>query len=112
MHRGARRSNARCDFCRDPRSPAERRRFVWHTEADGELVLAELCDRCATHADRLLALHGGRGLEAISLRSASTAAAVESGRVRTVGGTLVRGVVYVLIGLAAFVLVTLLTARG
>ncbi|HKH31292.1 MAG TPA: hypothetical protein VKA45_09580 [Gaiellaceae bacterium] len=38
--------------------------------------------------------------------------AVEAGRARRIGGTLGHGLVYVLIALAAFVVVTFLTSRG
>lgn len=75
-------------------------------------MLAELCDRCASQADRLLEVYGGHGRGAISLKSAASASEVGRPPARAVGGMLVRGLVYVLIGLAAFVVVTFLAARG
>jgi hypothetical protein len=49
-----------CDVCEAPLVRDERRRLVWDSGVDGELVLAELCSRCAGESDRLLQLYGGR----------------------------------------------------
>jgi hypothetical protein len=102
---------AACDFCGVPRAQGERRRFVWDTELGDELVLADLCGRCATEAPRLLEVYGGHGREVIRLTQAATVSAVAPGPVRRVGGIFVRGLLYVLIALAAFVVVTFVTSR-
>ena len=36
-----------CDFCGAPHSPFERQRIVWNSGPGTELVLADLCSRCA-----------------------------------------------------------------
>jgi hypothetical protein len=68
--------------------------------------------RGASQSDRLLEIYGGPGRGGISLTSAASVSEVGRGPARAVGGMLVRGLVYVLIGLAAFVVVTFLAARG
>lgn len=100
-----------CDFCGAARARGERRRFVWNTGLGDELVLADLCGRCATEAVRLLAVYGGHGRKAIRFMQAAPVSAVEPGPVRRVGGILGRGLVYILIALAAFVVVTFVTSR-
>jgi hypothetical protein len=103
---------AACDVCAAPRSRRERRRLVWNSGVDGDLVLAELCARCASESEQLLAIYGGRGRDAIRLTQDGSVSAVEPAVVRRVVGMLVRGLVYVLIAVAAFVVVTLVTARS
>ena len=97
----------RCASCK-----RERYRFVWDTGLGDELVLADLCGRCATEAARLRDVYGGHGREAITFVQANRVSAVEAGRAQTVGGILGHGLVYVLIGLGAFVVVSFLTSRG
>jgi hypothetical protein len=75
-------------------------------------VLAELCARCASESEQLFAIYGGRDRDAIRLTQDGSVSAVEPEVVRRVGGIVVRGVVYVLIAVAAFVVVTLVTARS
>jgi hypothetical protein len=71
-----------------------------------------LCRDCATRADPLLELYGGRGREAIGLVQEIRA----SSRARTahprVLGYTARGMVYLLIAVVSFFLVTLITSRG
>jgi len=54
----------------------------------------------------------GHGREAITFVQANRVSAVEAGRAQRIGGILGHGLAYVLIGLAAFVVVTFLTSRG
>jgi hypothetical protein len=100
-----------CDVCGAPRERGERRRLVWESGL-GDLVLADLCARCAGQSDRLLAMYGGRGRDAVRLTQEGSISAVERAPVRRVGGMIVRGLVYVLIAVAAFVLVTLVSSRS
>lgn len=108
---GAAARQAVCDVCGQPRARGERRRLVWHN-VGGDLVLADLCALCAGQSDRILEMYGGRGRAAVGLVQELSPAAVERAPVRRVGGMAVRGLVYVLIALATFVLVTFVTARG
>ena len=101
-----------CDVCGHARTRDERHRLVWKRDNATRLVLAELCRNCATFADPLVELYGGCGRETIRLvtevRAAPPPRAVQS---RVLGFT-ARGVLYLLIALAAFLLVTLVTSRG
>ncbi len=85
---------------------------MWESEGGGELVLADLCARCAAHADRLLDVYGGRGRASMRLTRPGSADAIPPALVRRASGALVRAVVYVLIALAVFFVVTLITSRG
>jgi hypothetical protein len=85
---------------------------MWETEGGDELVLADLCARCAARADRLLEVYGGRGLASMRLMESDAAGAIPMAHVRRASGVLVRGVFYVLIALAVFFVVTLITSRG
>jgi hypothetical protein len=100
-----------CDFCGAACERSQRRRLMWETEGGGELVLANLCARCAGHADRLLEVYGGRGRASMRVTGPGTADAIPLAFVRRASGALVRGVVYVLIALAVFFVVTLITSR-
>jgi hypothetical protein len=95
-----------CDICGSPRSPLEHQRVVWDSGVGTDLVLADLCSRCAADADRLLDLYGGRGRNALRLTQEKRVAHVPAARARTLG----RVLVYVLAGLASFVLVTLISS--
>jgi hypothetical protein len=101
-----------CDFCGAPRAGGERIRLVWDSGPDGDLVLADLCERCAGQADRLLEVYGGHGRTAIKVTRMSPVEVREAAWTVRIGGPLVRGLVYVLIALATFVVVTLLWSRG
>jgi hypothetical protein len=100
-----------CDFCGAPRANSERQRLVWDSGRDGELVLAELCARCAGQADELVAVFGGRGREAMRLTQHVVLSPAERTPIRRVGGVVARGVVYVLVAVVAFLVVTFLSAR-
>lgn len=104
--------NAVCDVCGELRARGERRRLVWTSEPDGDLVLADLCARCAGESHRFLEMYGGRGRDAVRLTQEGAVSAVKRAPVPRAAGMFVRGLVYVLLAVAAFVLVTLLTARG
>jgi hypothetical protein len=101
-----------CDVCGRARTRDERQRLVWESDSVTRLVLAELCHDCATIADPLLELYGGRGRDAIRLvqeiRASPPPRAVQP---RVVGYT-ARGMLYLLIAVASFLLVTLITSRG
>jgi hypothetical protein len=101
-----------CDFCGALRGGRARPRLVWDSGPGGEFVLADLCERCAGEADRLLEMYGGRGRAAMRLTTARLALAAEPARLQQIRGSIVRGLVYVLIALAAFLVVTFLTSRG
>jgi hypothetical protein len=101
-----------CDFCGGPRARGERLRLVWDSGLGGDLVIADLCDRCAGKADRLLEMYGGRGRTVMRLTQASPVSAPETAPLQRVGATIVRALVYVLIALATFVVFTVVTSRG
>jgi hypothetical protein len=100
-----------CDFCGARCEKWLRRRLMWATEADGQLVLADLCPRCASHADRLLRTYGGRGRESLRVTGPGTPNAIGFTFLRKTSGAVMRGAVYVLIALVTFLIVTLITAR-
>jgi len=95
-----------CDFCGAPHSPFERQRIVWNSDPGTELVLADLCSRCAADAGRLLDLYGGHGRNAIRLSRARRVAAFRATR----AARLAHALAYLLVALAAFVLVTLISS--
>ncbi len=74
-------------------------------------MLADLCIRCAGQADRLLETYGGRGRDAMRVTQADPVSELERSPAQRVGGSLVRGVLYVLIALATFVVVTFVTSH-
>lgn len=75
-------------------------------------MLAELCPTCALRADPLLALYGGRGRDSIRLVAENRAAPQPQTLSLHIVAYGARGILYVLIALASFVLVTLVTSRG
>jgi hypothetical protein len=97
-----------CDFCRGALGREERHRLVWQGPFAAELVLAELCSRCATSAETLLDLYGGRGRKSIAL--------VQEVRPRVrahrVVGFVARGAFYLLIALMFFAIVTLISSAS
>jgi hypothetical protein len=99
-----------CDVCGNARTRGERHRLVWESVPANRLVLAELCRNCATFADVLLDLYGGCGRDSVVLvheiRASSPTRSVQP----RVFGHVARGILYLLIALAAFVLVTLATS--
>jgi hypothetical protein len=72
-------------------------------------VLAELCSRCAERPEPLIEAYGGRGHDALKVTPVQ--AAREAQRRHTIGGIILRGLVYVLVALAAFVVVTSVTSH-
>jgi hypothetical protein len=101
----------RCDFCRRAYARFDGRRLVWDAGAVGDLVLAELCDRCASSADGLLDAYAGHGRASMRLVAPNTADAPGLVLLRRTSGALVRTAIYVAIALATFFVVTLLTTR-
>jgi hypothetical protein len=83
---------------------------MWRINGGEDLILADLCARCVARADRLLNVHGGRDRAAMRLTESDAAAATALSRVRRVSGALMRGAVYILIALAVFFVVTLITS--
>jgi hypothetical protein len=83
---------------------------VWAGPDGTELVLAEPCQRCASQAGGLLELYGGRGRHAVRLVQAGNRIQLTVPRHR-VSGFATRAFVYLLIALAAFVLVTLISSQ-
>jgi hypothetical protein len=84
---------------------------MWETETEGELVLAHLCLRCTSNADRLLDVYGGRGRASLRVAGPSREAAMPLRVLRRTTGATVRAAFYVLIALATFFIVTLITTR-
>jgi hypothetical protein len=85
---------------------------VWENVLAPALVLAELCQKCAMRADPLLELYGGSGRDAIGLvNDVRDVRPPTAAQLRVLGFT-ARGVLYLLIAIASFVLVTLVTSRG
>jgi hypothetical protein len=84
---------------------------MWVTKGGEDLVLADLCARCALRADRLLDVYGGRDRASMRLTESDAADATALSRVRRASGALIRGAVYILIALAVFFVVTLITSR-
>jgi hypothetical protein len=75
------------------------------------LILADLCPRCVSHADRLLEVYGGRGGASLHVTPAA-ASARPLVFVRRGSGVIARSALYILIALATFFVVTLITSRG
>ena len=100
-----------CDFCGRARTRDERNRLVWENTLAPGLVLAELCRDCASFAHRLLDLYGGCGREAIRPVQEIRASPPPRTAQPRVLGYAARGVLYLLIALASFLLVTV-TSRG
>ena len=101
-----------CDLCGAARTRSERQRLVWDTGLGIELILADLCRQCAGHPGPLLAIYGGRGHDALRVTQAEAVSARETAPGHTMRSIVLRGLVYVLVALAAFVVVTTVTSRG
>src|SRR5262249_22589195 len=103
-----RRAAPACDFCRNTLLRDERHRLVW--ESPGlvtELILADLCRRCAT------CYTAGVGLRAPrqdTLRLVHEVRA--SAEAPKVVGFIARSAVYLAIGLAFFLIVTLISSQA
>jgi hypothetical protein len=101
-----------CDVCGRARARDERHRLIWESDPATRLLLAELCRDCAAVADPLLELYGGRGRDAIRLVQETRASLPPRRAQPRVLGYAARGVLYLLIAVTAFVLVTLVSSRG
>jgi hypothetical protein len=86
--------------------------LVWDSGLGIDLVLAELCRDCAGQPDRLIEIYGGRGHGALRVTRADAASERETAPGHTIRGIALRSLVYVLVALAAFVVVTMLTSRS
>jgi hypothetical protein len=73
-------------------------------------VLADLCRDCATSADSLIERYGGHGREAVRFVQEIAASPPRRRVPPRVLGYGARGAVYLLIAVASFVLVTLVTS--
>jgi hypothetical protein len=93
-----------CDFCRSPLQRGERHRLVWESAAlDSDLILADLCSRCAT----------AYGSGSQSARPAAIRLVQEvrpSAAPPKVVGVIARGAFYLLIAFAFFFIVTLISS--
>jgi hypothetical protein len=100
-----------CDFCRNALARGERHLLVWDSAVDGELVLAELCSGCAarwfgsrrSQVDTLRLVQEGRASALVGLGSAPAL---------KVAGVGARGVLYLLIAVAFFLIVTLISSSA
>jgi hypothetical protein len=101
-----------CDICGAARTRSERQRLVWDAGPGTELVLAELCRDCAARPNDLLETYGARSHGALRVTAADLVSERETPRARAIGGIVLRGLVYVLVAIAAFVLITAVTSRG
>jgi hypothetical protein len=93
-----------CDFCRTPLPRGERHRLVWESAAlDSELILSDLCSRCAT----------AYGSGSPSARPTAVRLVQEvrpSAAAPKVVGFIGRGAFYLLIAFAFFFIVTLISS--
>jgi hypothetical protein len=101
-----------CDICGRPRTRSERQRLVWDSGFGIELILAELCRECAARPDGILEMYGGPRNSALRVTEAAPASKRDAASVRAIRGMVLRGLLYVLVALAAFVVVTAVTSRG
>ena len=84
---------------------------MWAGPDGTELVLAEPCQRCASQADGLLARYGGRGRHAVRLVQVAPPSIQLPVQHHRVSGFAARGLAYLLVAIAAFVLVTLISSQ-
>ena len=93
-----------CDFCRSPLPRGERHRLVWESAAlDSELILADLCSRCATAYGS-----GSRSVRPTAVRLVQEVR--PSAAPSKVVGVIARGAFYLLIAFAFFFIVTLISS--
>lgn len=102
---------AACDFCGNKLGARERPRVVWRPAPAVELVLAEICEHCAKAFPSLLVRYGGLGRNRLGLAEQRIAGRP---RARTRGAVLAtaRGAAYLLVAVACFALVTLMSSVG
>jgi hypothetical protein len=96
-----------CDFCRSSLVRGERHRLVWESAAlDSELILADLCSRCAAEAFGSAPGSRPARLDAVRLvQEVRPSAAAPK-----VVGVIARGAFYLLIAFAFFFIVTLISS--
>jgi hypothetical protein len=111
-HRVAVGAGFTCDFCSAPSEKAERRRLVWQAGFGNDLVLAELCGRCAAGHDRLLDRYGGHGRQSMVLEEASASPATWVALVGRGERALFHGLIYLMIAFGCFLIVTLVSSRS
>ena len=97
-----------CDFCRGSLVSGERHRLVWASpELATDLILADLCGRCAT---AYASAGGSRSVPA------NAVTLVQEVRPRAgapkVVGFIARGAVYLLIAVTFFLIVTAISSRA
>jgi hypothetical protein len=80
---------------------------MWETAPGGELVLADLCERCASTSDALFGRLVGGGTAVRLARAEAPRPTV----VRRAVGLVANTIAYVLIALVVFLLVTLVSGR-
>jgi hypothetical protein len=97
----------RCDLCGGSLPRESRYRLMWETAPGGELILADLCERCAFKSDALFGGLVGGGTAVRLPRAEAPRPTV----VRGAAGLVANTIVYVLIALAVFLLVTLVSGR-
>ncbi len=95
-----------CDFCRRSLIRGERHRLVWRRQSATELILADLCRRCATDAASLVDRYGGHGRAAIALVDDAWLPTPQ----HRLFAPLARAAIYLLIALTFFLIVTLLSS--
>jgi hypothetical protein len=103
-----RRAAFTCDFCRSAFPRGERHRLVWESAVAGELVLAEICSRCA--AKSFGSAHGASTSQPDTLRLVQ---AVESSApAHRVVAFVAHGVLYLVIAVTFFLIVTLISSSA
>ena len=101
-----------CDLCGAARARSERGRLVWDSGLGNELVLADLCRRCAGAPDELLEIYGTRSHGALRVTPADPVSGRDAAAGHSIRGVVLRGLAYVVVALAAFVVITIVTSRG
>jgi hypothetical protein len=102
-----------CDVCGAWCARAERHRLVWERDEATQLVLAELCPKCATSDDALAELFGDHSRRDLRLMHETRVSRPPRTTMASHAVTYpARGALYLLIALAAFLLVTLVTSVG
>jgi hypothetical protein len=114
-------SQCGCDFCRRALVRNQRQRLVWESGLGDEIVLADLCSRCATRADELLERYGGHGRSAVRLLTQTRHSvpahegagfiARHSAPTLEAFGFIARNAIYLIVAVAAFLVVTLVVAH-
>jgi hypothetical protein len=109
--RGEKLAPAACDLCGGVRNRSERTRLIWDAGSGDELVLAELCRQCAAHPEAVLEAYGARSHGALRVTRAEAPPEREAAPAHAIRGVVLRGLLYVLLALAAFVVVTAITSH-